>query len=283
MSFNPNWLDERFIHDLRARNVDVQHACLNHFNDRDAISIVDVGSGTGSTLLALYDKIDKDQYWTFLEEDPILIAHSLQRIKGILQSEGYTYSKHHETIAFRNKRHTIRLHTINDSLLHIDTLMDLGKVDLLTASAIFDLFSIEQYAEFVENIHQHSLAVLSVLNYTGMHFSPIDSSDAEMVSLYNGHMRRPQDFGIGMGAQCQSDIVALYNSLDKKIISGASIWNLSPEHTRMHSMILDYMKAGVGAMTDDPAQLDLWLRHKRHLSDQGELTISVNHFDYFVI
>ena len=143
-----SWLDERFVHDVNARNKEVESACFAHFDKLDTINIIDVGSGTGSTFLALYHEITKNQNWVFLEQDAKLIEHSVQRICKELEQEGFAIHKTDLKIIFTKGSKTISLKTINDSLLNIERYISDGSINLVSASAIFDLFSVEQYIKF---------------------------------------------------------------------------------------------------------------------------------------
>ena len=277
-----SWLDERFIHDVNARNKEVEGTCFAYFDKLDAIHIMDVGSGTGSTFLALHNKITKDQNWTFLEQDSSLIEHSIQRICKELQQERYVINKTDAIVTFTKGSKTITLKTINDSLLNIDTYLRDRSIDLVTASAIFDLFSIDQYAKFEQIVRGHNCAILSVLNYTGMSFNPVVEGDETCIDLYHGHMLRSQHFGIGMGPNCHRDIKKYYSDNGANYTEGASIWHLDPQAQAMHGFILEYMETAINEMPGKPAYFNDWLTNKRQASSDNRLSIQVDHFDYFI-
>jgi hypothetical protein len=277
-----SWLDERFVHDVKARNQEVEAACFAYFDKLDVIHIMDVGSGTGSTFLALYHKIAMDQNWTFLEQDSSLIEHSIQRICKELEQEGYAINKADAKIIFTKGSKTIALKTINDSLLNIEQYISDGSINLVTASAIFDLFSIDQYIKFDRIVRQDGCSILSVLNYTGMAFDPIQEGDDTCIDLYHGHMLRSQHFGIGMGPNCHRDIQQYYSDINANYCEGKSIWHLEPEAKAMHSFILEYMETAISEMPGRPDYFEDWLSAKRRSSNQTALAIRVDHFDYFV-
>ena len=278
-----SWLDERFTHDVSARNPTVEQACFDHFKESHLLNIVDIGSGTGSTFLALYHKIQIDQVWTFLEQDAELILHSKQRIVNQLTQEGFQIEQSDKVITFRKKGHKITLKTINESIVNIDKVINLEKVDLVTASAIFDLFSIEQYIEFDKVLKENKVGILSVMNYTDMRFIPEDVMDKECISTYHDHMCRKQHFGVGMGPNCRKEIVSYYNSTNRQFTQGESLWMLDSKAVTMHSFILEYMDQGIHDMPVVPENFDLWLNNKKSTSKNGELVIEVDHFDYFVV
>jgi len=277
-----SWLDERFVHDVSARNKSVEQACFSYFDKQDAINIMDVGSGTGSTFLALYARIENDQNWTFLEQDAKLIDHSVKRICKELAVEGFQIETLDNKTTFSTDSRTITLTTLNDSLLNIDTYLRDLSIDLVTASAIFDLFSIDQYAKFDQIVRGHNCAILSVLNYTGMSFNPVLEGDDTCIELYHGHMLRSQHFGIGMGPNCHRDIKKYYSDNGANYTEGNSIWHLDPEAQAMHGFILEYMEIAINEMPGRPEYFNDWLKNRRQESGDNRLLIQVDHFDYFV-
>lgn len=277
-----SWLDERFVHDVNARNKEVESACFAHFDKLDTINIIDVGSGTGSTFLALYHEITKNQNWVFLEQDAKLIEHSVQRICKELEQEGFAIHKTDLKIIFTKGSKTISLKTINDSLLNIERYISDGSINLVSASAIFDLFSVEQYIKFDQIVRRHGCSILSALNYTGMAFKPIEQGDDTCIDLYHGHMLRSQHFGIGMGPNCHRDIKKYYTDIGANYTEGKSLWHLEPAAKAMHGFILEYMDTAINEMPGRPDHFEDWLSKKRQASSQSSLSIQVDHFDYFV-
>jgi len=266
-----SWLDERFVHDVSARNKSVEQACFSYFDKQDVINIMDVGSGTGSTFLALYARIENDQNWTFLEQDAKLIDHSVKRICKELAVEGFQIETLDNKTTFSTDSRTITLTTLNDSLLNIDTYLRDLSIDLVTA-----------YAKFDQIVRGHNCAILSVLNYTGMSFNPVLEGDDTCIELYHGHMLRSQHFGIGMGPNCHRDIKKYYSDNGANYTEGNSIWHLDPQAQAMHGFILEYMEIAINEMPGRPEYFNDWLKNRRQESGDNRLLIQVDHFDYFV-
>ena len=74
--FSSEWLALREPLDLRARNRDVLDAVAAAFRGRQALSIVDLGSGTGSTVRALSARLPTSQAWRLVDNDSILLAEA---------------------------------------------------------------------------------------------------------------------------------------------------------------------------------------------------------------
>ncbi len=276
-----SWLDERYQYDVDARNKSVEQFCLEHFSNLTKIQIVDVGSGTGSNFINLSGKLKQNQHWTFLEQDESLILHSLERIKKEFNQRGFTITQKNDELHLQNISQEITIQTVNGSLLDINRLIDLNNTDLITASAIFDLFSIEQFKFFSDQVHREKVSVLSTLNYTSMRFEPSLDSDKQFIDLYNAHMKRKQSFGVGMGSDCYDVMNSYYDANEIAIVNGNSIWCLEENAKSLHAFLLTFMEESIAELSNCPSGLKRWVHEKREASARGALKIVVEHGDTF--
>ena len=72
--FSPEWLALRESYDLRARNPIVLDAVAVSFKSLDAISVVDLACGAGSTVRALGPHLPARQTWDLVDNDPRLLT-----------------------------------------------------------------------------------------------------------------------------------------------------------------------------------------------------------------
>ena len=79
-SFETNWLDRRYHYDNAARDKNVEKACLNHLKNKSSVTILDIGSGTGSNCLYFLEKMPAVQNWIFVEHDERLSKYALSLI-----------------------------------------------------------------------------------------------------------------------------------------------------------------------------------------------------------
>ena len=77
--FSAEWLALRESYDLRARNPIVLDAVAAAFKSLDAVSVVDLACGAGSTVRALSPHLPARQRWDLVDNDPRLLALALQR------------------------------------------------------------------------------------------------------------------------------------------------------------------------------------------------------------
>ena len=72
--FSAEWLALRESYDLRARNPIVLDAVAASFKSLDAISVVDLACGAGSTVRALGPHLPARQRWDLVDNDPRLLT-----------------------------------------------------------------------------------------------------------------------------------------------------------------------------------------------------------------
>jgi len=171
MSFDPGWLGLREPADHAARSPEL----LRAFCDRmpKAAQILDLGSGTGSTMRAVSPLLP-DATWTLTDHDPALLALAKERAPEI------------ETV-------------------QVDLAADLAdvlarEVDAITASALIDLVS----AEWLDTLAEHAdgRVVYIALSYDGQErWTPPHESDDAIFEAFQSHQRGDKGFGPALGAE----------------------------------------------------------------------------------
>jgi len=285
--FDPSWLNERFSYDSAARNKEVESSCINHFAAKKEIHICDVGSGTASNLVYFLERFPQTQHWYLVEQDPVLNQYAFDRVVAFAKSLRYTFVKcEFPTIYLQKNQQDVYIEFIEGSLLQLDQLLDLRQIDLVTAGAVFDLFSVDQFSAFAQMLLADQCSLLATLNYTSMRISPMEEKTKKYIALYEEHMQRPQTFGIGMGKECADQMIAFYESRNNiKTTFGESRWILNEKAKAMHRFLLGFMEESVGSMIADEKEkkrFKQWIAIKIIESQKGKLKIEVEHIDLFV-
>jgi len=285
--FHPSWLNERFSYDSAARNKQVESSCINHFNSEKEIHICDVGSGTASNLVYFLERFPQTQHWHLVEQDPVLNQYAFDRVVAFAKSLDYTFVKcEFPTIHLQKRQQDVYISFVEGSLLQLDQLIDLRQIDLVTAGAVFDLFSVDQFEAFAKMLLDNKCSLLATLNYTSMRISPMGEAIEKYIALYEAHMQRPQAFGNGMGRECPDQMISFYESRnDNKITFGESLWILDEKAKAMHQFLLGFMEESVASMIADEEEKKLfkqWIAIKRIESQKGKLKMEVKHIDLFV-
>lgn len=261
MSFTAEWLGLREPLDMRARSIAVLDAVAAACKDRTALSIVDLGSGTGSTVRALSAKLPKPQTWTLVDNDPVLLAEAF----ACARPDGVTV----ET----------RECDLNGD---VGPLLDDG-ADLITASALIDLVSEPWLATLAAAAAARALPVYIALSYDGrIKFSRFDPLDASIVAAVNAHQRRDKGFGPALGPRAAAFAERIFKALGYSVVTGESDWIAEPAEVNFQLELLAGWRQAARETGDVPPDaLEAWfVRHCRAVK-AGDLTLSVGHVDFF--
>ncbi len=259
--FSAEWLALREPHDLRARNAQVLDAVAAAFQGRQGLSIVDLGSGTGSTVRALSARLPKPQAWKLVDNDQVLLAEAFSFERPASVSV--------ETQQF----------DLNDD---VGPLLD-GGVDLVTASALLDLVSEPWLANLAAAAAARSLPVYMALTYDGRAtFSSVDPVDATIVAAVNMHQRGNKGFGPALGPRAAASALKIFRALGYSIVQGESDWVAKAIDAEFQIELLTGWLHAAGETGDLSREtLAGWFARRRAAVEAGELTLSVGHVDFF--
>ena len=150
--FSAEWLALRESYDLRARNPIVLDAVAASFGSRDALSVVDLACGAGSTVRALGPHLPARQHWDLVDNDLRLLAVACSRkLSDDVRLNAVPLDLHSNFAAALN-----------------------GTKDLITISALLDLVSEDWLDRFTRHVAAHALCVYAALTYDGrLELSPV--------------------------------------------------------------------------------------------------------------
>lgn len=259
MSFSAEWLALREPLDMRARNGAVLDAVVAACRDKPGLSIVDLGSGTGSTVRALSAGLPKPQRWTLVDNDPVLLAEAFASSRA----DGVTIE-------------TRELDLNGD----VGPLFDDG-TDLVTASALIDLVSEPWLANLAAAAAARALPVYIALSYDGrIKFSRFDPADASIVAAVNAHQRRNKGFGPALGPRAAASAERLFRALGYSVVTGESDWLAEPAEVEFQLELLAGWRQAAGEVGDLAQDaLDGWFTRHCQAVRAGELTLGVGHVD----
>ena len=284
-NFNADWLNERYPYDAEGRNKIVETAALDYLKDKTTLNLVDIGAGTGSNCLYLMDKLDQDQVWTFIEQDAALNPILEKRLKDYAAYHKYQWEESGTGYHIQAPSKKLTFQIRNASLLDLPDLVDLSKVDLLLANAVFDLFAYEQLERFLQSILQYHIPCLFTMNYQTMVYTPEDPFDQSYISLYEAHMERTQDFGQAMGKQAGKILTTWFKQANWEVTQGEGDWHLLEDDIKMHYYLLNFMDVALEELDFDgnlKAQFPKWLQRKKDLIITRRQQLRIGHLDLFV-
>ncbi len=284
-AFDTGWLETRFPHDARARNPEVERACLQYCGDFNPLRILDIGAGTGSSFLYLTEKMPDQQYWTLVELNPQLLKAARERIVKWAEQYRYNTISTAEGLQLQKGKKSIELAFRHQSFLELSGLLSTAQFHLVTAAAVFDLLSAAMFRELAQQLMAHDIALLATLNYRSMAFLPQSREDKKYVEAYEAHMLRPQPFGQSMGPGCCREMIRFYRERQKPLSSGPSSWNIAASDKAMLAFMLHFMERSIGEkiLTEEKgkSKFNHWMREKRRQAAEEELSLLVHHCDIF--
>ena len=182
-----NWLALREPADVAARSTTLTRAIVDALGRHDQVSVLDLGSGTGSSVRYLAGHLLTPQRWLLVDRDPALLAEVRARMSSWGAVRGYHVTTDRD--ALDDPRPT-------GGLLHRNALLRSWRLTdprifsgrhLVTASALLDLVSEAWLGALASHCRESGAAVLFALTYTGRsRCSPAEPEDDRIRELMNG-------------------------------------------------------------------------------------------------
>lgn len=275
--FSGEWLSLREPVDHRSLNPDVLAAFARHFGDKEAISIVDLGSGSGSSLRALAPRLGLRQKWQLVDHDRQLLSFALEQLAlwadsakdennfMLLQKDG------------RQIEVKTQLADLSDGLP--DALSE--KADCLTSSAFFDLVSPQWIENFCASLAGVQLPLLALLTYDGTEvWSPPHFADEVMLKAFHQDQHKDKGFGPAAGPQSATVLHEALSIQHYKVFSGQSDWllNSNTDTELIRALATGSANALAGSNVIKEAELHSW-RDSRQAADR----CTIGHKDIFGI
>ena len=137
-----NWLNDREKFDLKARNKSILNSFLQTVNQTENLVIADIGCGTGTNALFLSQQIDSNITWYLIERESYLLEEAKNRVLARFPN---TVKRSSSVYQYKSEQQTITFNFLNETL---DVFMDRNiEVTVMTASALFDLFTQKEFQE----------------------------------------------------------------------------------------------------------------------------------------
>jgi len=239
--FSIEWLNLREASDHRARDRHLLKTAANWLNDlksKDKV-IVDLGSGTGSTIRGLQRSatLAPSIQWRLVDNDPELLAEAIHR-----HSEEYSIESFLVDLSATHK-------------------LPLESVSLITASALLDLVS----GNFIRNLCQlikeknegRPLGFYSALNYDGcIKWTPFHPLDAAIAMNFNTDQRRDKGFGPALGPDATDFLKTQFLSTKFQCLSAKSPWLLDSADYLLTESLINGI-SGVAIQTDELTNSDI--------------------------
>jgi SAM-dependent methyltransferase len=228
--FSADWLALREPVDLRARAPALSEILRDRLAHRRSVSVVDLGCGTGANLRATAPLLGRRQRWRLVDHDQALLDAAAARLSNWadrVESIGDSLTFHKD-----DKRIEVRFHRadLRDEVER----GDLAGVDLVTASALFDLVSAELIQSLALALARAGVLFHTVLTYDGeQRWAPAHGSDAGVIAAFNAHQQRDKGLGPAAGSAAHRHLVDAFAATSARLHIAASPWRLGPTDGRL--------------------------------------------------
>jgi hypothetical protein len=243
MGFSATWLDLREPADHAARDGGLLAAAVTAAGPSPVI--VDLGSGTGSTLRAFAPVLDAAA-WRLVDSDAALLAQ-----------------------AALSAGPDVALHTRD---LRTLTELPLQGANLVTASALLDLCSRDWLTRLATRLKDQPVAFYAALNYDGvMKWSSPDDDDDMITAAFNRHQRGDKGFGPALGPDCAQTAAAIFAQAGFTVTEADSAWVLGPDQAALQHQLCEGIANAAAEMGVAGAQQ--WAARRRALVGDGHCHI----------
>ena len=256
--FSPTWLGLRERADAAARSSELLDRLLPDLTKADNPVIHDLGCGTGSMGRWLAPQLPGPQRWIMYDRD----ADLLERTAAGMTKPGLTV----ET----RQRDITRL-----------TAADLAGADLITASALLDMFTADELDRVVAACVEAGCPTLFTISVLGqVEFTPSDPFDPEIEAAFNAHQRRTDGDRTLLGPDAVEATVEAFGRRGVNVLVRPSHWRLGPDQA---DLIAEWFQGWVDAAVEQRSELAGPAADyaKRRLVDAeaGDLSVVVQHSD----
>jgi len=219
MAFSQAWLALREPADHAARDSKLLANAVA-LAGSNAI-IVDLGSGTGSTVRAFNTPVCETWAWRFIDSDTALLDIAQQ-------------------LHPRSEQFVMNLQDIDK--------LPLQNVKLVTASALLDLMPAEWVSKLAAKLKAASVPFYAALNYNGhMHWIPANDSDDEIASAFNAHQLTDKGIGPALGPMSGAQSARIFSEQGFSVSLADSPWKIDPSQAGLHRELIK----GIGVAAND--------------------------------
>jgi hypothetical protein len=276
-----SWLALREPADFAARSATLADLMARRLDARDPVRVVDLGTGTGSNLRYLIDRLPRRQDWLLVDRDRRLLTEVADRMQAWALARDYQVGFDNDALILRREGRECRIETRQ---------MDLGVLaddeifrgrDLVTASALLDLVSVEWLCALASQCHIHRCATLFSLSYNGEAQSlPREREDDEIRGLMNRHQRTDKGFAPAAGPEASAAAARAFTALGYDVRQERTNWILGPESSELQRQLIEgWAHAALEIAPEYTGVIRDWLARRLDHLRQGRSRIVVGHED----
>jgi SAM-dependent methyltransferase len=261
------WLTLREPADADARASDLVEALRGYLPRGRAVTVHDLGCGSGSMARWLATRLDGPQHWVMFDRDEELLVRAAEDPPE-RAADGAPVT------AETRLRDITRLEP-----------GELAGTDLITASALLDMMTADELARLAATCAAAGRPVLITLSVTGrVELVPADPFDQSVTDAFNAHQRRATAGGRLLGPDAGHAAVAELRRLGFDVVDRPSPWRLGPDRA---ALVAEWFTGWLAAACEQRPELGARAAEygPRRLAEAGagRLSVTVHHRDLLAV
>lgn len=260
-TFTSDWLALREPVDHRSRAADLIAPLAEWWETRPTRRVLDLGSGTGSNLRYLAPRLPGEQRWTLVDRDAALLDRAERAaVPRVVRTECVVGELSREGVAL------------------------VSEADLVTASALLDLVTLEWLERLVARCRAAGSAALLTLTWDGtMTWSDPDPDDTRVAEAVRSHQLRDKGMGPALGPAAGPAAERAFRTAGYDTRLRSSPWRLGAADASLVHALIDGWEAAASAQSpEDTARIRSWVERRR-ATTSTEFVLEVGHVDLLAL
>jgi hypothetical protein len=261
-----DWLALREPADAAARSTELVDLLRPHL-PAEGMLIHDLGCGTGSMARWLTPRLSGPQRWVLHDRDGELLEHAAT-----------------DPPARAADGAAVILETRLDDITRLGP-TDLAGASLITASALLDMFTVDELERFVTGCVLAGCPALVTLSVLGrVELTPAHAFDQTVMDAFNAHQRRRTSGGHLLGPLAAEAAAVAFERHGFEVSQRPSPWRLGPEHSDLATV---WVTGWIDAAREQAPELAEaavpYARARLAEVAAGTVSITVHHVDLLAL
>lgn len=262
--FSSDWLALREPADRAARGPALLSSLAAVAGGRKSLTILDLGAGTGSTLRAVAPHLAVPQSWVLVDLDGALVATGRQLLADWAGSSRGEEAGPGGPLTLAVGGVPVRVTWRQADLAAADWPSLLAGVDVVTASALFDLVSADFVARFADAVAAAGAVVYVALDVDGTAaWSPPHPDDGAVAAAFRSHQGIDKGFGPALGPEASRVLGEALAARGYRVETEKSPWRLGRCEADLVAALAEGWADAARAAGLDAVTADRWLVARR--------------------
>ena len=276
------WLRVREPADVAARSEVLTRAIADAIVPGEPLCLLDLGTGTGSNIRYLAERLRGPQRWLAVDRSPFLLAALPERITSWAGASGYEAWTDGRRCIVRGAHFECDIETQERDVGTLDDHRIFAGRHIVTASALLDLVSASWLLALAAHCRVEGALALFAITYNGRFAcTPSDAEDEMVRDLMNRHQKTYKGLG-GRAEGPDAGAVAEQCFLQEgyRVRREPSDWRLGPADCDVQRLLIEgWAEAATEVAPDRAPAIARWRTRRLAHVEAGRSRVVVGHDD----